>query len=263
MSRLLVQIYEVQEPMEVDPLIEMGVDHIGSVVLNPEKWKDPVLKETVESVQSAGAISSLIPLYQDPDLIFRTADYYRADIMHFCDDLIGSIHDLSAMDPFISLQERFRNRFPEVRILRSIPIPESGVANGYPTLEVARLLEPVTDIFLTDTLMHNGDEISHDEQPVDGFVGITGVTCDWDMAAKLTAQSRIPVILAGGISPKNAYEAVMATRPAGVDSCTQTNAVDASGHPIRFKKDPDKVRIMIAEVRRAERDMLQMPATDE
>jgi len=241
--------------MEAERLLEMGVDHIGSVVLDPEKWKIPLLKETVETVRSAGAVSSLIPLYRDPDLIFRTADHYQQDIMHFCDDLIGSIRHLSALDPFISLQERFQNRFPEVRIMRSIPIPESGAADGYPTLEVARVLEPITDLFLTDTLMNNGNGISHNEQPVDGFVGITGVTCDWDMAAKLTTQSRIPVILAGGISPANAYDAAMSIRPAGVDSCTHTNAADPSGNPIRFQKDPDKVRHMIAEVRRAEQDL--------
>ena len=37
------------------------------------------------------------------------------------------------------------------------------------------------------------------EQPVKGFVGITGKTCDWDIAADLVKKSRIPVILAGGI----------------------------------------------------------------
>jgi biotin carboxylase len=31
-------------------------------------------------------------------------------------------------------------------------------------------------------------------------------------------------------------EAVARTRPAGVDSCTQTNAQDAQGRPIRFRK---------------------------
>lgn len=262
MSRLIVQIYEVQDPRKAEGLVKLGVDHIGSVVLSNETWKDPVLEETVRQVQAAGAVSSLIPLYGDPDLIFRTVDYYRPDILHFCDDLIGSIRDLNALDPFVSLQEQLRTRFPNVRIMRSIPIPESGAATEYPTLEVARALEPVTDFFLTDTLVDNGNGLSQEEQPVAGFVGITGLPCSWDIAAKLTAQSRIPVILAGGISPDNAYDAVMNTRPAGIDSCTQTNAVDPSGKPIRFRKDPDKVRHMIAEVRRAERDLNQYPSDD-
>jgi len=255
MGRLIVQIYEVQDPGEAARLVSLGVDHIGSVVLAPETWKDVTLRDTVREVQGAGAVSSLIPLYSDPELVFRTLDYYGPDILHLCDDLIGSIHDRHALDPFVSLQEGVRHRFPEVRIMRSIPISVPGATKVYPTLEVARILEPVSDLFLTDTLVDNGDGIARDEQPVAGFVGITGITCNWGVAAELTAQSRIPVLLAGGISPDNAYDGVLQTSPSGIDSCTQTNAVDTSGNPIRFRKDPEKVRKMIAEVRRAERDM--------
>ncbi|MBN1940309.1 MAG: N-(5'-phosphoribosyl)anthranilate isomerase, partial [Candidatus Aminicenantes bacterium] len=59
-------------------------------------------------------------------------------------------------------------------------------------------------------------------------------------------------ILAGGLSPENVYEAAMKVRPAGVDSCTLTNAVDLEGKPIRFKKDFAKVAAFVAESRRAE-----------
>jgi hypothetical protein len=39
---------------------------------------------------------------------------------------------------------------------------------------------------------------------------------------------------------------------AGIDSCTQTNAWDHRGRPIRFRKDFDRVRCLLDEVRRAE-----------
>jgi phosphoribosylanthranilate isomerase len=65
------------------------------------------------------------------------------------------------------------------------------------------------------------------------------------------AASPIPVILAGGLSPENARDAILETRPAGVDSCTGTNARDAAGIPIRFKKDMARVRRFIEEARRA------------
>ena len=68
--------------------------------------------------------------------------------------------------------------------------------------------------------MHTGSN----DQPVEGFVGITGKTCDWIAARRLVESSRIPVILAGGLSPENVYEGILAIRPAGVDSCTLTNA---------------------------------------
>ena len=43
-----------------------------------------------------------------------------------------------------------------------------------------------------------------------------------------------------------------ATRPAGIDSCTLTNACDADGRPIRFRKDLGKVKHLVEAVRRAE-----------
>lgn len=38
-----------------------------------------------------------------------------------------------------------------------------------------------------------------DQQPVIGFIGITGKTCDWDPVAALVQTTDVPVILAGGI----------------------------------------------------------------
>jgi phosphoribosylanthranilate isomerase len=87
---------------------------------------------------------------------------------------------------------------------------------------------------------------------VAGFVGITGLTCDWSVAAELVAKSRIPVILAGGISPENVAEGMLQVRPFGVDSCTCTNAVDECGRPIRFKKDPARVKALVSETHRAD-----------
>ena len=79
--------------------------------------------------------------------------------------------------------------------------------------------------------------------------------CDWDVAARLVAQSTIPVILGGGISQENAAAGIKKVCPAGVDSCTETNARDSNGRPIRFKKDVEKIKQLVAEVRRAEQDI--------
>jgi len=93
-------------------------------------------------------------------------------------------------------------------------------------------------------------------EPVEGYIGITGRTCDWTVARGLAASSPVPVILAGGLSPENVYEAVTAVKPFGVDTCTRTNAVDSSGTHVRFKKDYNKVKAFVQEVRRAEKGLL-------
>ena len=117
-------------------------------------------------------------------------------------------------------------------------------------LHFAELFAPFSDYFLIDTL------IGHPEnqllQPVAGYVGITGLVCDWSIAGAVIEKSPVPVILAGGISDQNVYDAILQLRPAGIDSCTQTNALDPKGCPVRFKKDMKKVQRLMEEARRAD-----------
>ena len=253
MNKIIVQIYEVQTPSEAEKLIELGVDHIGSVILSAEKWKCRTLKDTIRATEGSDSRSSLIPLFSDMGSIFRSLEYYMPDIVHFCENLADHDDFSESCEQFLTLQENVRNRFPGIKIMRSIPIPQQGMTGVVPTLKLARMLEPMSDYFLTDTLIVKESKPGRDHQPVKGFIGITGETCDWDTAAKLVESSRIPVILAGGISPENVFDGVLHVRPAGVDSCTRTNAIDEKGDPVRFKKDPEKVSRFVKETRRAEK----------
>lgn len=248
MGRVIVQIYEVQDRDEAEALIELGVDHIGSVLMADNVSRHDPLAETLAYVSGSRKKSSLIPLFTDVDMISRALDLYRPDIVHFCEELTNNGSG-KGRDAAFDGQQRIRDRFPEISIMRSIPIAPSGLAERVPTLEIARLFEPVSDFFLTDTLLIPDATETESAQPVKGFVGITGKTCDWDMAAELVASSAIPVILAGGISPENVRDGIDVVKPAGVDSCTLTNAMDSEGRPIRYKKDLNKVKRMVDSVR--------------
>ena len=253
MKKMIVQIYEVQTPSEAEKLMELGVDHIGSVIVSQEAWKLQLIRDTINMIDGSGVRSSLIPLFSNLDTILSTLDYYKPDIVHFCEDLTFQNGGWGTCKELILLQENVKKRFPEIKIMRSIPISQSGMNDNVATIELARLFEPVSDYFLTDTLLVKESGSSFNNQPVKGFVGITGQTCDWDIAAKLVESSSIPVILAGGISPDNVFDGIMHVRPAGVDSCTRTNAVDSEGCLVRFKKDIGKVKRFVDETRRAER----------
>jgi phosphoribosylanthranilate isomerase len=209
------------------------------------------VKETVDTVRRCGAKSSIIPLFNTPEAVYRLLDYYGPDIIHFCEMLPPGEEGRAERECLIVLQHGLRERYPGVVIMRSVPIPVTGSGHGYPVVAIAREFEPVSDFFLTDTLITAGDAAAHDDQPVAGFVGITGKTCDWDDAAALVRESRVPVILAGGLSPENVAAGIAKVRPAGVDTCTATNAVDAVGRPVRFMKDPEKVRRFVEAARRA------------
>jgi phosphoribosylanthranilate isomerase len=253
MKNIIIQIYEVQSPPEAQMLIDIGVDHIGSVIVSEDDWKKPGIRETVNLVRRSTAKSSLIPLYNSLDSVLRTLDYYQPDIVHFCEALVDQADVWNFCEKLCHLQEAVKKRFSQMLIMRSIPIAPSGRSHLVPTLELAKVFEPTSDYFLTDTLLVGNPDSEADSQPVRGFVGITGQTCSWRTAAELVAASNRPVILAGGISPDNVAAGILKTRPAGIDSCTQTNALDERGAPIRFKKDFQKVTRVVKAVREAEK----------
>lgn len=246
---MLIQIYEIQTPDEARLMVDLGVDHIGSVLIPDREWKNPVLTSAIRLVQEAGRKSSLIPLFGDIDRIAEAVAYYRPDILHFCEALVTHESGREAVNHIVERQTALRRRFPGIELMRSIPIGSNGSGATVPSLELAALFEPISDWFLTDTLISGAQTPSDQDQPVQGYIGITGKTCDWEVARALVRQSRIPVILAGGMGPDNSVEGIRRVRPAGVDSCTLTNKLDANGRAIRFQKDPARVKAMIDAVR--------------
>jgi len=258
MGKTIIQIYEVQKPKEAEALVELGVDHIGSVLTDPDRWKSAAIRKTVRVIQQAGSKSGLIPLMKDPVKIFQVLDYYRPDFVHFCDLLSPFSGDQATVvreyDALLSLQVDVKDRFPQIEIMRSLSVPVAGLSHTDDiqknVLGFTGCFAPFSDYFLIDTLLgHPGDQAN---QPVTGYVGITGIVCDWHIAEAVIKASPIPVILAGGLWGQNVYDAIVSLKPAGVDSCTRTNAQDKNGRPIRLKKDMKKVRQFIEEARRAD-----------
>lgn len=250
---MIIQVYEIQSPVEAQTMLELGVDHIGSVIVSQERWKDPQIKAVVDRVGASGRKSSLIPLFTDESAIARCVDYYHPHILHFCETLAipGETSTAAQIDieGIRRCQASLKQRFPQVEMMRSIPVACNGNSHQLASIELARYFEPCSDWLLIDTFLTDQPE---NHQPVQGYVGITGRTCDWALARRLVEAVRIPVILAGGIGPANAYDAVQAVRPAGIDSCTNTNAIDEHGQRIRFQKDAGKVEAMISQARKAQ-----------
>lgn len=248
MDSFRVQIYEIQSPQEADEAVAAGVDHIGSVVLSSSDWRDARLKATIRRVQAAQRISSLIPLFSQFETIRQVLDYYQPDMLHLCEVFPVAATSGHALETLLRTQRAIREAYPEIRIMRTIPIGRPGSIRDAAVSSLAGYFEPLSDYFLTDTL--RGPSPNSDPQPVVGFVGITGETCDWQEARRLVESSGIPVILAGGLTPENVYQGVCEVAPAGVDSCTGTNLRDTLGCPIRFAKDWRRVQQFVQEARR-------------
>jgi len=64
-------------------------------------------------------------------------------------------------------------------------------------IERVRAIEDLVDNLILDST-----------DPSTGRVGGTGIAHDWSISAKIVAISKVPVILAGGLTPENVSEAI-------------------------------------------------------
>jgi phosphoribosylanthranilate isomerase len=74
-----------------------------------------------------------------------------------------------------------------------------------------------------------------------GKPGGTGLIHDWTLSHRIAQESRLPLILAGGLKPENVQEAIRVVSPYAVDT--------ASGVETCGKKDAVKIKNFIEEVR--------------
>lgn len=84
------------------------------------------------------------------------------------------------------------------------------------------------------------------DAPHSGQYGGTGHTTDWSLAQTAAKSHRI--LLAGGLTPENVAEAILAVRPYAVDV---TSGVEAKPG----RKDPGKLRAFFDEVARANQQL--------
>jgi phosphoribosylanthranilate isomerase len=136
---------------------------------------------------------------------------------------------LAARDLPVTLLQTVRERIAPVKLMVAVLVDGPGA------LEVARERAPCADYIILDS-----------GSSKEAVTGATGRTHDWNISARIVAASRIPVVLAGGLSPDNVAEAVRVVRPWAVDSFTRT---DLTGQ--RGRKDLDKVRAFARNARTA------------
>ena len=70
-------------------------------------------------------------------------------------------------------------------------------------------------------------------------LGGTGITHDWNISKEIVAKSKVPVILAGGLTEKNVYDAVKKVKPFGVDvnSGVEDNGWKSYEKVLKFVED--------------------------
>jgi phosphoribosylanthranilate isomerase len=198
-DRMIVQIYEIQDPVEARQVSEAGVDHVGILVGNGEFPREiaPANAAAILAAVPAPSKKVILTLSGQIAAVEEIARHLKPDILH-----LGSVLEVISPRDVRTL----KRKFPRVRIVRSIPIV------GQESHLLARQYEGIADFLLLDS--HNPD---------DKQVGATGVIHNWDISRRIVEEISTPIILAGGLGPENVDAAIRMVYPAGVDSKTMTD----------------------------------------
>lgn len=189
----VIQIAGIKSNEEAQMIADSGATHLGFPFGLDVHAEDTTMEE-------ASQIISRLPRFVHPVLI----TYYDAalQIKQTMDKLgcrIVQLHGHVAPTE----TRKLRKIFPGVEIWKSLVVhPEKPEGS----LQVLQQYEAFVDAFITDTF-----------DPDTGASGATGKTHDWNISREIIIRSQKPVIVAGGLNPKNVGEAIRAVRPAGVD----------------------------------------------
>jgi phosphoribosylanthranilate isomerase len=218
------QIYTMQTPGEALAVIAAGVDHVG---ITPSQIGLPgevdlAQARAIMAAVDGRAVGVALSVETDIDAIIAMTTAVRPHILHLC----GPADALTPADV-----AALRARLPGMRIMQAISVA------GPEAITQALAYEDVADYIILDT-----------QAPDIPGVGASGKTHDWAISRAIVERARLPVILAGGLSPENVADAIRAVRPWGVDSLTHTNQPLPDG---RFSKDLARVRQFVAAARGA------------
>jgi phosphoribosylanthranilate isomerase len=223
-----IQIYTLQTPEEALAVSEAGADHIG---LTPSQRGLPgeIDLATARAIVSAvgeRAVKVALSMESDPAAILEMVQAVGPEVLHLCGPPGALLpEDLRAL----------RARLPGVKLMQAISV------TGREAIAEALSFQEVADFLILDS-----------QAPDIAGIGASGRTHDWRISREIVEQVRVPVILAGGLSPENVADAVRMVRPWGVDSLTHTNRPLAGGG---FRKDLERVRRFVAAARSAESDL--------
>lgn len=221
-----IQIAGIIDQAEANMLMQLGVEFLGFPLrLN-------VNKEDLSESEAAKIISTI---HQPHHAVLITYLNSADEIYNFCKTLRVNFVQLHG-NISVSEMKKLKNIFPDLKIIKSLVIGEYEFEH---LLKIMNELMPFVDAFITDTY-----------NPITGASGATGLTHDWKLSKKICESSSKPVILAGGLTAENVYEAIKFVSPSGVDSHTGVENITG-------RKDSTLVSRFIFEARRGFSEMNQ------
>ena len=205
-----VKVCGIMDEAELSIAISEGADAVGFVV---------EIDDSRHSIQAGEAADLIrrVPVYTKSVAVIAPQDVAEAARLATSTKAdVLQVHGSLAPKDLAELRSRVNQK-----VIAAVAACGSGSKD-------AQRMAMVADAVLLDTM-------------VDGKLGGTGAVHDWDNSAAVVRSMKVPVILAGGLNPGNVAEAIRKVGPYAVDV--------SSGLETHGRKDPEKVRAFIREVR--------------
>jgi len=170
--------------------IRAGANAVGFLVGITHLAEDKISEEEAKRVIAA------LPPFVSSVMVTHLTD--KKDIVELAKYLCVNtvqIHDYIPPEDVLFVKEQL----PFCKIIKAVHVLEKEQA-----FEMVDAFSTVCDALLLDSRTQDR-------------LGGTGITHDWNISKQIVEKSRIPVVLAGGLTDENVFDAVKKVRPFGVD----------------------------------------------
>ena len=186
----VIKVCGIQTVAEALGVIEAGANTIGMLLGVPEYVEDKITPEIAKQIVASvpeGIRTVMVTHLLEVNEIIKIANYTRVTAIQ--------IHNvLDTVDI-----EQLRQKLPDLELIKAIHVLDHSA------VDQAKMYEPYSDMILLDT-------------KVKDRIGGTGQTHDWNISKEIVNELNIPVILAGGLNPKNVGSAINKVNPYGIDA---------------------------------------------
>ncbi len=211
-----VKICCIRNADEAAMAIRHGAAALGLVSAMPS-GPGVIAEETIAEIAATvppGVATFLLTSKREADSIIAQQHRCRVNTLQLCDSVEPDCH------------AKLRASLPGIALVQVIHV------TGPESLDEAMSVADGVNALLLDS---GNQKLSVKE------LGGTGRTHDWHISRKIVESVRVPVYLAGGLTPENVQAATQEVRPFGLDVC--------SGLRTNGNLDEGKVRQFFANVK--------------
>ena len=236
--RTRIKICGIRSPQEIELANLYGADAVGFItdvpVESPRKLDSDTAAILISKVPKS-LKSVLVIMPENSEKALELIEKIRPDIVQ--------IHSMLPLSELEIIKEK-----TDIPIIKALSIPAQEESSGEKSEKVEKTSLAKNTFLISDLL----EQIAQLEETavVDsllldtgkaGKLGGTGCVHDWTLSLKIAEETRLPLILAGGLKPENVQEAIRIVSPYAVDT--------ASGVESCGKKDGLKIKKFVEEVR--------------